>query len=376
VPDTPLRLLIVMPSWVGDCCMATPTLRLIRDKLKGSFIGALVRPGIDQLLAGTDFFDELHVDRARGVMGPKLVANKLRPRRYDACLLLTNSFSTALIVRLAGIPRRIGYDRDARGLLLTERLAPPRRADGKWATIPAAEYYLNIAWEGLLAHAGAEPTTGRPAGKPKLSFMQLATTPEEEREADALLARAGVAADAPLALLNPGANDPAKRWPGERFAALADHLAGGHGLTVLLNGSPAEAELVAGIAGACRAARPVQLPAQGVNLGSLKALIRRSRLMVTNDTGPRFIGAAFGVPVVTLFGPTDHRWSTVPGRAPQVQILADPSLPEDQSANDHPGRCRIDRVGVEAVVRACDQVLGKAAEPPSMPTERGHAARS
>src|ERR1041385_6513153 len=128
-----------MPSWVGDVCLATPALSLIRQRLKGSFIGALVRPGIDQLLAGTNFFDELHVDRARGVMGPKLIANKLRPRRYDATLLLTNSFSTALIVRLAGIPRRIGYDRDARGLLLTDRLTPPKRDDGKWATIRSEE---------------------------------------------------------------------------------------------------------------------------------------------------------------------------------------------------------------------------------------------
>jgi heptosyltransferase-2 len=347
-----------MPNWVGDVCMATPALRLIRDRYKGSFIGALVRPGIDQLLAGTDFFDELHVDRARGVMGPKLVANKLRPRRYDAALLLTNSFSTALIVRLAGIARRIGYDRDARGLLLTDRLAPAKRADGKWATIPAAQYYLNAAWDGLLrprdAHASASTAVSQP---PRLPFMQLATTPAEEREADELIAKAAIAPGTPMALLNPGANDPAKRWPAERFATLADHLAQAHGLTVLLNGSPGEAELIAGIAGTCRLARPAQLPALGINLGSLKALIRRCRVMVTNDTGPRFIATAFDVPAVTLFGPTDHRWSTVPGRASQTILLADPTLPADQSANDHPDRCRIDRIELAAVTAACDQVL-------------------
>src|SRR5262245_57469670 len=116
----PLRLLIVLPSWVGDVTMATPTLRTIRVTLPGVFIGGLCRPGIDQLLAGTSFFDELHVERASGVFGPKFVAAKLRPRRYDTALLLTNSFSTALTVRIAGIPRRIGYDRDARGLLLTD----------------------------------------------------------------------------------------------------------------------------------------------------------------------------------------------------------------------------------------------------------------
>jgi heptosyltransferase-2 len=208
VAETPLRLLIVMPSWVGDACMATPALRLIRDRCKGSFIGGLVRPGIDELLAGAEFFDELHVDRARGVMGPKLVANKLRPRRYDAALLLTNSFSTALIVRLAGIPRRIGYDRDSRGLLLTDRLAPPRRADGKWATIPAADYYLGAAWHGLLAAA-----TGAGPAQAPLHAACHGRRGEEALEADDLLARAKhfcffpPPAGTPLALLNPGAND-------------------------------------------------------------------------------------------------------------------------------------------------------------------------
>src|SRR5215510_6804988 len=92
----PLRLLVVCPSWVGDAVMATPALRLLRDSLKGSFIGGLVRPGIDQVLSGTGFFDQVHVERSRGVMGPKRVAAAVRPMRYDTALLLTNSFSTAL----------------------------------------------------------------------------------------------------------------------------------------------------------------------------------------------------------------------------------------------------------------------------------------
>ena len=115
MPAKPHRLLVVCPSWVGDAVMATPALRRVRAGMPGAFIGGLVRPGIDELLAGSDVFDEVHVERAAGVMGPKRAAAKVRPRRYDAALLLTNSFSTALITRLAGIPRRIGYARDSRG---------------------------------------------------------------------------------------------------------------------------------------------------------------------------------------------------------------------------------------------------------------------
>jgi len=143
-PDRPLRLLVVCPSWVGDVVMATPVFRLLRDELPGSFIGGLVRPGCDQVLAGTNFFDEVHVERASGVLGPKFVAAKVRPRRYDTALLLTNSFSTALITRIAGVPRRFGYDRDGRGFLLTNKIKAQKKSDGGWSIVPAVDYYWRI----------------------------------------------------------------------------------------------------------------------------------------------------------------------------------------------------------------------------------------
>ena len=150
------RLLVVVPSWLGDAVMCTPALRIIRELLPGAFIGALVRPGIDQLLGGSSLFDEAHVDRAMGVMGPKRVASKVRGHRYQAAVIFTNSFSSALITRLAGIPRRTGYDRDGRGLLLTDRPAAPKRRDldpysasttkpGAWAPVPACDYYFGLA---------------------------------------------------------------------------------------------------------------------------------------------------------------------------------------------------------------------------------------
>src|SRR5690606_13735761 len=105
-------------------------------------------------------------------------------------------------------------------------------------------------------------------------------------------------------ILNPGGNNPAKRWPAERFGELARHLAGAHGLRVLINGAPAEADLVREIAAGAGATSPAPaaLPDLGGTLGSLKALLADGRcaIMVTNDTGPRHIAAAMGVPVVSL----------------------------------------------------------------------------
>ncbi len=354
----PARLLVVLPSWVGDVCMSTPTLRALREAFPGVLIGALCRPGMDELLAGTRFLDEVHVQRASGVMGPKHAAAKVRHGRYDTALLLTNSFSTALAVRMAGIPRRIGYDRDARGILLTDKLRAPTRADGSWAPVPAVDYYWTLAERFLLP---ASRVGGAAKGP-----LELGLTDAQRAAGDDLLARAvpGLEPTRPLAILNPGGNNPAKRWPAERFARLGAWLARERGWAVVVNGSPGERDLTARIRGEILALAPDaaagDLAASGVTLASLKAVVARSGLMVTNDTGPRHIAAALGVPVVTLFGPTDHRWTTIPTRpgVPEAIVLADPTLPEDQVANDHPERCAIDRIGEDRVREAVARVLG------------------
>jgi heptosyltransferase II len=363
-----MRLLVVMPSWIGDAVMATPALRLLRDNLPGAFIGGLARPGVDEVLAGTAFFDELHIERASGVMGPKHAAAKVRPRRYETALLFTNSFSTALITRIAGIPRRIGYNRDARGVLLTDRLNPPRRSDNSWAPIPAVTYYYHAA---RFLLEPATPRTPSPA-LPDDIHLELATTSAEEAAAADLLIRAGISQSEPFAILNPGGNNPAKRWPVDRFAAVGRHLMLKHGCHILVTGAPAEAELCDRIAAAIRdepTKNPAPAPAQvssmtGSGLGPLKAIIRRSSLMVTNDTGPRHIAAAFGVPVVSLFGPTDHRWTTIPAPAGEELLLADPSLPADQLADDHPERCRIEHVQLPDVLGAAERLLARAMNRP------------
>jgi heptosyltransferase II len=364
------RVLVVMPSWIGDAVMATPALRLLRSKLPGAYIGALVRPGIDEVLGPIDSIDESHVHRPSGLMSPKLAAGKVRPRKYEAAVLLTNSFSTALVTRLAGIPRRMGYARDLRSVLLTDRLEAPFRASGQWAPVPAAVYYMHavralidpsapraLAWEWQVDLERAQSQTQSVLAGANL---HIALTPKDISSAEAALLRSGVLNQQPMAILNPGGNNPAKRWPIDRFAAIADHLSGVHGLKVLINGSPGETELAAQIAKQVKT--PVlSLPAIGLPLGTIKGIIAKAKIMVTNDTGPRHIAAALGVPVVTLFGPTDHRWTTIPAPAGQVNLLADAGLPLNHVADDHAERCRVEHISIDAVREAADGLIARAA---------------
>ncbi len=379
---TPLRLLVVLPSWLGDTVMATPTLRRLRLALPGAYIGALARPGIDQLLDGSDLIDEIHTFQPHGIMAPKRAASKVRGRAYDTALLLTNSFSTALITRLAFIPRRIGYNRDSRGVLLTDPVQPPRNPDGSWKLTPAVDYYWNLAGHLL----GDEPIDWSihtpadckavPLALPAQTRMELPISNDNRRRADDILNRTGIA-DRPFAILNPGGNNPAKRWPAERYATLADHLIRAHNLSVLLNGSPSESELCDRIlaASASDATRPAirSLPELGNTLGSLKPLCERAAITITNDTGPRHIAAAMGTPLVTLFGPTDPRWTTIPvhthpdGTPTETVLVADETLPPGESANDHPERCRIDRICLDRVADAADDQLRRSGAPDNRP---------
>ncbi|MHC4590421.1 MAG: glycosyltransferase family 9 protein, partial [Planctomycetota bacterium] len=197
--------------------------------------------------------------------------------------------------------------------------------------------------------------------------MQLFVADAQRAEAARLLE--GVSR--PYAVLCPGANKAAKRWPAERFAAVADALAG-LGLAAVATGAPGEREVVAEVSRA--AAVPVlDLVQRGLGIGSLKAVIADAALCVTNDTGPRHVAAALGTPVVTLFGPTDHRWTTI--ECPHEQILvAEPFLPEPLVADDHARHCAITRIPVADVLAAAERLLsGRREGAPRRETTNGPA---
>lgn len=355
--STPSRLLVVMPSWVGDAAMAVPALRAMRRAAPEAHVAALCRPGIETVLEGCPLVDDFFVGHPKRGSEMMTLAGELRAQRFDMALLLPNSFKSALIARLAGIGERVGYQRDGRGLLLTRGCDPPRRPGGGYATVPAVGYYLDLvrfAFPQQLQDAGSLDER-----------LELWTTERDEAEADRILVEAGVVQHAaqsetpprPIVVLNPGANRADKRWPAARYAAVGDHLARQHKAAVFITGAPAEQELIDAVRDAMK--EPAHdLQALDIGLGSLKAILGRASLLITNDTGPRHLGVARGAAVVTLFGPTDPRWTTLDYER-QVELLANPDLPPDERADDHPDQCRIDRIGVDEVIAAAESLLGK-----------------
>lgn len=294
-----MTLAVFLPNWVGDLAMATPTLRALRrHQGPAARIVGLVRPGLAEVLAGTPWIDDfIYFDPPSSdpALRTRAVIARLRAERCQAALLLTNSWRTALVAWAARIERRIGYARAGRGWLLTERLHAPRRG---WRYVPtsAVDYYLELAraWGCRSLDAG----------------LELATTPDDERAADAVWAAQGWSAETRVvALNNSGAFGAAKLWPLEHCAEVARELTTRQGVGVLVLCGPQERESARSIV--ARADHPgvASLAESTPSIGLTKACLRRSRLLITTDSGPRHFGTAFDVPVITLFGPTHQAWS-------------------------------------------------------------------
>jgi heptosyltransferase-2 len=290
-----MRLGVFLPNWVGDVVMATPALRTMRKFVgdDGQLVG-IMRPYVAEVLAGTTWLDQRIVyDKPTNLLGvaSREVYQSLRAAKLDRIVLLTNSLRTAWMAWRSGARERFGYRGQARSWLLTDRLDHPLADDGG----PAATI---DGYRQLATAAGCEPTSPR---------LELATTNADEAAADAVWQRLKLPSGNRVVVLNSGgAYGAAKQWPAEHFAALAQRIVDGSEFSVLVNCGPSEREIAREIVARANDRRVVALAdEEQLPVGLTKACLKRSRMLVTTDSGPRFFGIAFGRPVVTLFGPTD-----------------------------------------------------------------------
>jgi lipopolysaccharide heptosyltransferase II len=285
------RILIRAVNWLGDAVMTTPAIVAVRSSFPDARITLLANPLVAELFTPHDAIDEVMVydkkGRHSGIGGRLRLAGELRAGRFDLAILLQNAFDAAFITRLAGIPLRMGYRTDGRGLLLSHG-CPVKRENKR---LHHVEYYLH-----MLAHFGITADT---------HSLSLTVAEEEERKAAQMLLDAGIGRDVFLLGINPGATyGSAKRWYPERFAAVADELCRQWGAKAVITGSTGEKGIAGGIAVAMKS--PCLNMAGETSVRDLMALIKRCDFFVTNDSGPMHIAAALGVPLVAVFGPTDH----------------------------------------------------------------------
>lgn len=316
-----------MPTWIGDVCMATPALQSLRSALPGdAHITAAVRSGMKPLLCGHPAVDDIVNIDPCGVLGPWKAGRAIAATNPNTIVILPGSFRTALAAWLARGCRRIGYARDGRGWLLSDAITAPDR------THPVSTVHW---YQGLITKAAP-------------SLPSLVVTDDDQRAANDVLCEQPPA----YMLLVPGANRDDKRWPADRFAAIANATHEQYGWTTVIAGAPGERSLTAAVAQHC-SGPVIDLAERGSSLGALKAITARAELVISNDTGPRHVAIALGTPVITLFGPTDHRWTQM-DTAVEIRLLAEPFLPENLVADACGKACRIDRISVADVLHAIE----------------------
>jgi len=295
------RILIVKPSSLGDVINALPFLSSLRQRYPDRHIAWLVEEEAAELLLGHPLLDRVIVSGrrrwSRELLAPPrwpsamreigaLIA-EVRGGRYDMIVDLQGLLKSALVVLFAGARYRVGFanGREGSQRVLTHLIPLPS------APTHAVDRYLEAA-----RFLGADPVSK--------SFI-FPSRPEDGVRAEALLAEAAVKAGEPVVALNPGARWPTKLWGEERFARLGEMLASRCGARILVIGSLSDRPA------ACRLAarmNPAPFVAAGrTDLRVLIALLRRTDLLVTVDSGPMHLAAALGTPLVALFGPTDPR---------------------------------------------------------------------
>jgi heptosyltransferase I len=336
--DRKMKILLVRLGALGDIVHALPVAAALRERYPDAQIDWLVDakhaaildlvPAISRRLA-------VNSRRWGAALG---AVRALRRERYDAAVDLQGLVKSAAFARFSGATRAIGFAREH----LRERLAT-----GLYSEVCDPGEFRHVVDKNLsvLALFGiADRRRQFPISVPE----SAATEPVRERARGEGLSG--------YVLINPGAAWPNKRWPAERFGAVASRLAAGRGLLPVVLWGPGEQAIAAAVVDASMG-RAMAAPPTGI--GDLLALARGARLVVSGDTGPLHLAAAAGAPVVALFGPTD------PARNGPWEA-ADISLSRYADCVCHyERRCRrsracIDDISVEEVCAAIDRRLATA----------------
>jgi len=326
---------------MGDAILCTPALRAVRRHFKSSRISFFARPVVREVLSPSSLND-IWLEQKSGT--PFAIGKMLSEHNFTHAILFKNSFASALAAFLAKIPSRIGYAREGRSFLLTDKLYPPKLPNGRFRPISMIDYYLAIA-----SWLGADTADRNP---------ELSIAPQAQHQVRAKLPEV-FSSEGPIVVLVPGgAFGPSKCWPSVRFAETADWLITNYNAIVVVSvaSNPAEKQVAKEI---CSSSdhKLINLAERPITLGELKSLFSRADLVISNDTGPRHIAIALRRKIIALFGPNEPVWTDT-GYEDEIQIVGDaPCAPCGKPVCKETEHLCMQAITVEIVCDAAKKLL-------------------
>lgn len=314
-PTTKERILLIRPDHLGDVLLTTPAIRALRDAAPNAEIHALVGAWSSEVVSAYDEIDLVLTLPFPGFSRtPKtswrspyqLLIDSARHLRHigytSAVVLRPDHWWGAMLAKFAGIPVRIGYNLPDIVPFLTDAV---EHTGGHAVT---QSLRLVERWTGALTDERA--------------VYHFPYDAQDRAYVNSYLYEWDIPAEKPLIAIHPGAGTWVKRWDDERWALVADALAGQLDASVVFTGGDREVALAQKIMARMQA--PAAIMAGETRVSQLAALYARARIVLGPDSGPMHLAVAVGTPTVALFGPADPAEFAPWGAPEKHRVLASP----------------------------------------------------
>lgn len=339
LPDSP-NILVTRTDRIGDLVLTTPVFKALRDKFPKARIAALVFIGHREVVEGNPFLDEVILYDKEGseksIWGQFGFAGRIRKKKFNLVVHCHATNRMHLATWLAGIPVRIGYDRRA-----PWALTHVKQYDKKFGEKQETEYLFD-----LLTPLGIT--------RPEVLESFFPVTDRAQRSFNHLMFHLKIPQGKPWVILSPSASDVTKMWPAEKFSELAARIQRDMDGIVMAIGSAKDKPVVESVREKSNV--PILDLGGRLTLGMLAALLKKSAILISNDSGPVHIASAVGCPVVSIFGRYEpglgpNRWRPL-GRNGRIVVKDISKVPCDERKFTY-----IDEITVDEVYAAVRDLL-------------------
>ena len=338
------RIIIIRMDRIGDVVLSTPAIKAVREAYPDSKITVLVGSYAKEVIEGNPYIDEvITYDKSgneKGLLGNIRFIAGLENRKFDLAIMLHPKNSSHIFAYLARIPQRLGYDKKL-GLLLTKKI-PHTKQYGLRHEI---DYALS-----LLSYINI--------GSSDRSLYMPVSTPSEEKIKN-LFDKNGISHSDPVIAIHPAASCRSRRWSLERFAKVSDALAEKYGARIIIISGPGDDKVMGDKVAGLMKSKVLNLSGK-TSISDLASLLRRSLLLISNDSGPVHISCAVGTPVISIFSRKDRgispeRWGPTGKR--DIVLHKDALCKICLAHNCKIGFKCLDMISVEDVLTAADKIL-------------------